>query len=130
MKGATKGKGGKNSKKETKPRKEFVQMSTKAGLNFPVPRIAKMLKTHKYAHRIGVGAAVYITAVLEYIIHEILEISIEVLKLKKRSRINPSHISDAIKQDQDLADFFQGILITAVPSKKKKRMDEMETQAV
>ena len=41
-----------------------VSKSSKAGLQFPVGRIARFLKQAKFAPRVGVGAAVYLTAVL------------------------------------------------------------------
>ena len=131
MKGGNSGKSGKNTKntgKSKATKRDFVSWTAKCGLNLPVPRIAGMLKTNKYAHRIGKGAAVYMTAVLEYIIHEILEIAVEVLKVKKKMRINPSHISAAIKQDEELNEFFSGILISTQNKQTRKKMDEMETQ--
>jgi histone H2A len=49
-----------------KPGKKAVSRSTKAGLQFPVGRIARFLKKGKYADRIGAGAPVYLAAVMEY----------------------------------------------------------------
>jgi hypothetical protein len=46
--------------------------SSKAGLQFPVGRIARFLKTGKYAERVGAGAPVYLAAVLEYLAAEVL----------------------------------------------------------
>jgi histone H2A len=43
----------------------------KAGLQFPVGRIARYLKKGRYAKRVGGGAAVYIAAVLEYLAAEL-----------------------------------------------------------
>lgn len=45
--------------------------SSKAGLQFPVGRIARFLKTGKYAERVGAGAPVYLAAVLEYLAAEV-----------------------------------------------------------
>ena len=47
--------------------KKAVSRSAKAGLQFPVGRVARFLKKGKYADRIGAGAPVYLAAVLEYI---------------------------------------------------------------
>ena len=44
-----------------------MSRSAKAGLQFPVGRVARFLKKGKYAERIGAGAPVYLAAVLEYI---------------------------------------------------------------
>ncbi|PHT49512.1 Histone H2AX [Capsicum baccatum] len=44
-----------------------VSRSAKAGLQFPVGRVARWLKNGKYAERVGAGAPVYLSAVLEYL---------------------------------------------------------------
>ncbi|GJM95531.1 hypothetical protein PR202_ga12276 [Eleusine coracana subsp. coracana] len=48
-----------------------VSRSSKAGLVFPVGRIGRFLKVGKYAQRIGAGAPVYLSAVLEYLAAEV-----------------------------------------------------------
>ena len=45
--------------------KKATSRSAKAGLQFPVGRVARYLKKGKYADRIGAGAPVYLAAVLE-----------------------------------------------------------------
>ena len=42
--------------------KKQVSRSSKAGLQFPVGRIARYLKKGKYATRIGAGAPVYLVS--------------------------------------------------------------------
>ncbi|CAI7040984.1 BEM_collapsed_G0002050.mRNA.1.CDS.1 [Saccharomyces cerevisiae] len=49
--------------------------SAKAGLTFPVGRVHRLLRRGNYAQRIGSGAPVYLTAVLEYLAAEILELA-------------------------------------------------------
>lgn len=61
-------KGGKGKGKATK---SVVSRSSKAGLQFPVGRIARFLKAGKYADRVGSGAPVYLAAVLEYLAAEV-----------------------------------------------------------
>lgn len=51
--------------------KKAVSRSSKAGLQFPVGRIARFLKAGKYAERVGGGAPVYLAAVLEYLAAEV-----------------------------------------------------------
>ncbi|CAK9882963.1 unnamed protein product [Sphagnum jensenii] len=50
--------------------KKAISRSTKAGLQFPVGRIARFLKAGKYSTRVGAGAPVYLAAVLEYLAAE------------------------------------------------------------
>ena len=64
-------KGGRGKGKATK----YVSRSSKAGLQFPVGRIARFLKAGKYADRVGSGAPVYLAAVLEYLAAEVHMIS-------------------------------------------------------
>lgn len=64
---STGGGGGRGKTKGSKP----VSRSSKAGLQFPVGRIARFLKAGKYAERVGAGAPVYLAAVLEYLAAEV-----------------------------------------------------------
>lgn len=64
-------------KKTTKKRKTGVQIekiisTNKAGLFFPIPRISKSLK--RFVSRMQPEAGVFLTAVLEYITAEVIEI--------------------------------------------------------
>lgn len=56
--------------------KKAVSRSAKAGLQFPVGRIARFLKSGKYAERVGAGAPVYLAAVLEYLAAEVSRVRI------------------------------------------------------
>lgn len=59
-----------------KPKSKSVSRSSKAGLQFPVGRIARFLKKGRYAERVGSGSPVYLSAVLEYLAAEVLVISL------------------------------------------------------
>ncbi|PRQ38220.1 putative transcription factor Hap3/NF-YB family [Rosa chinensis] len=48
-----------------------MSKSSKAGLQFPVGRIARFLKSGKYAEHVDAGAPVYLSAVLEYLATEL-----------------------------------------------------------
>ena len=54
-----------------KSTKKSMSKSAKAGLQFPVGRVARFLKKGKYATRVGAGAPVYLAAVLEYMAAEV-----------------------------------------------------------
>jgi histone H2A len=76
--------------------------SAKAGVQFPVGRLARYLKLGKYADRVGAGAPIYIAAVLEYLAAEVLELAGNAAKDNKKSRIIPRHIQLAVRNDEEL----------------------------
>ena len=69
-----------------KTAKKAVSRSAKAGLQFPVGRIARYLKAGKYASRVGAGAPVYLAAVLEYLAAEVLELAGNASRDNKKTR--------------------------------------------
>jgi len=102
---AGRGKGGSASGKKA------VSRSAKAGLSFPVGRIARYLKKGKYAERIGAGAPVYLAAVLEYLCAEVLELAGNAARDNKKTRIVPRHIQLAIRNDEELSKLLGGVTI-------------------
>ena len=76
--------------------------SNKAGIVFPIPRIKRYLKKGRYNKRIGQGAAVYLTAVLDYLAGEVLELAGNAARDNKKKTINPHHITLAILNDEEL----------------------------
>ena len=103
-----KGKGGRGKKKG-----KSTSRSAKAGLQFPVGRVARYLKKGGYSKRVGGGAPVYMAAVLEYLCAELLELSGNAAKDNKKTRINPRHIQLAIKNDEELNKFVGTATISA-----------------
>jgi len=95
------GKGGRGKGKSSASRP--VSRSNKAGLQFPVGRIARFMKNGRYAERVGAGAPVYLAAVLEYLAAEVLELAGNAAKDNKKTRIVPRHIQLAIRNDEELA---------------------------
>ncbi|XP_027929808.1 histone H2A.6-like [Vigna unguiculata] len=83
--------------------KKGMSKSTKAGLQFPVGRVARYLKTGKYAERIGTGAPVYLASVLEYLAAEVLELAGNAAIDNKKTRIMPRHIQLAVRNDEELS---------------------------
>ncbi|RNA05445.1 histone H2A [Brachionus plicatilis] len=63
--------------------------SSRAGLQFPVGRIHRLLRKGHYAERVGAGAPVYLAAVLEYLSAEILELAGNAARDNKKTRIIP-----------------------------------------
>ena len=88
-----------------------VSKSTKAGLLLPVSRINNTMKATSTIKRVGESAPVYATAVLEYIMTEIIDLAgRNTARAKpKRKRITPEDISIAIRTDPSLAKLCRGI---------------------
>ena len=98
------GKGGKSGKQ--------VSRSQRAGLQFPVGRLARYLKEGGYASRVGGAAPVYMAAVLEYLTAELIELSGNAAKDNKRRRITPRHIMLAMRGDDELSKLCSDVVIT------------------
>eukprot|EP00798_Chlamydomonas_sp_ICE-L_P024117 gene24117-biopygen18609 len=101
MAGKAGGRGGKKS----------VSRSSKAGLQFPVGRVARYLKKGKYAERVGAGAPVYLAAVLEYLCAEVLELAGNAARDNKKTRIVPRHVQLAIRNDEELSKLLGSVTI-------------------
>ena len=98
---------GKGSKVSTKPKSR----SSRAGLQFPVGRMHRLLRKGHYAERVGAGAPVYLAAVLEYLSAEILELAGNAARDNKKTRIIPRHLQLAIRNDEELNKLLSGVTI-------------------
>ncbi|ETO15142.1 histone H2A.1 [Reticulomyxa filosa] len=128
-----KGKRGKSGGKvEGKADSKTQTRSSRAGLQFPVGRLARYLREGHYAQRIGAAAPVYMAAVLEYVVAEVLELAGNAAKDNQKTRINPRHIQLAVRNDDELNVFFGKAIIaqggvlpnihpSLVPNDKKKK---------
>ena len=105
------GKGGKGGRGADG--KKSQTRSSKAGLQFPVGRIGRYLKRGKYATRVGAGAPVYLSAILEYLTAEILELAGNAARDNKKNRIIPRHIQLAVRNDEELNKLFGGVTIAS-----------------
>ena len=108
-KGGKGGKGGRGKNEGTKA----VSKSAKAGLQFPVGRIARFMKEGKFAERVGGGAPVYMAAVMEYLAAEVLELAGNAARDNKKTRIVPRHIQLAIRNDEELNKLLNSVTIAS-----------------
>jgi histone H2A len=90
-----------------------VSRSAKAGLQFPVGRVARYIRKAKVADRVGSGAPVYLAAVLEYLTAEILELAGNAARDNKKTRIIPRHIQLAVRNDEELNKLLGGVTIAS-----------------
>ncbi|KAI3449569.1 hypothetical protein Pfo_006234 [Paulownia fortunei] len=105
---ATKSIGGRGN-----PRSKAVSRSSKAGLQFPVGRVARFLKKGRYAERVGSGSPVYLSAVLEYLAAEVLELAGNAARDNKKNRIVPRHIQLAVRNDEELGKLLGSVTIAS-----------------
>ncbi|KAJ0174206.1 hypothetical protein K1T71_010352 [Dendrolimus kikuchii] len=113
-------------------RKKPKSLSNRSGLTFSVGRVHRILRHGHYAPRIGVGAAVYLTAALEYLTAEILELAANAASKHGRARISPRYILLAVKNDDELermlrdAIIAKGGVLPRIPLKllKKKTVND------
>ncbi|KAM6044642.1 histone H2AX [Theristicus caerulescens] len=94
-----------------KARAKAKSRSSRAGLQFPVGRVHRLLRRGHYAERVGAGAPVYLAAVLEYLTAEILELAGNAARDNKKTRIIPRHLQLAVRNDEELNKLLGGVTI-------------------
>lgn len=108
----------------TKSGKKSQSKSSKAGLTFPVARVNRRLIENKTTKRVGAGAPIYLTAVIEYFAAEILESAINQMRSdgKGRSRLTPTDVLQALRNDPALHKATNGLRVM-VADKQKNAAD-------
>ena len=97
--------------KGAKTKAKAKSRSVRAGLQFPVGRVHRLLRKGNYAERVGAGAPVYLAAVLEYLSAEVLELAGNAARDNKKTRIIPRHLQLAIRNDEELNKLLSGVTI-------------------
>ncbi|KAJ3352006.1 Histone H2AX [Entophlyctis luteolus] len=146
--------GGKGKSSSGKAKIGAKSRSSRAGLQFPVGRIHRLLRKGNYAQRVGAGAPVCkflahpilsavaqfdfvnsfpdLAAVLEYLGAEILELAGNAARDNKKTRIIPRHLQLAIRNDEELNKLLGnvtiaqgGVLPNIQPSLLPKKEEEI-----
>lgn len=87
------------------------QRSHKAGITFNVTRVEKLMSLEASAKRKSAGSGVYLAAVVEYLVAEILELAGNAAREFKKHRITPRHIKLAIANDEELSKLYSDTVI-------------------
>ena len=85
------------------PHKATVTMGKRTDLMFPVGKVQRLLRRDRSNVRIGRGAGIVLTAAMEYLTSEILELAGSLAEEAGQKRIRPRHIALALAQDEELS---------------------------
>jgi len=81
-----------------------ITQSSKAGLAFPVGRIGRYMRSKSgWKKRFSADGPVYMTAVMEFLCAEILEIAGFSCLSDKKKLIKPRHIELSVRKDKAFA---------------------------
>jgi len=97
----------------TKPATAKTSRSRKAGLVFPVSRMARHMRQGRYSNRLSGSAPVYLAAVLEYLAAEVMELAGNAARDNNRSRIVPRHLQLAIRSEEELNRLLHNVTLAA-----------------
>ena len=103
------GKGGK-VKEKAKSR------SSRAGLQFSVGRIHRLLRKGNYTERVGADAPVNLAAVMKYLGAEVL--ASNAVRDNKKTLIIPRHLQLAIRNDEELNKLLSVVTIAHLPTSR------------
>ena len=78
-----------------------------------------MLKENKIAERVSIQAAIYFTAVLEYITAEVLDSTIIAMRDKTSKTVTPHDVIKGISSDHELTQLFRETQIESYDPKMK-----------
>eukprot|EP00092_Neocalanus_flemingeri_P032085 GFUD01034873.1.p1 GENE.GFUD01034873.1~~GFUD01034873.1.p1 ORF type:complete len:310 (-),score=89.67 GFUD01034873.1:120-1049(-) len=91
-----------------KPRQSKTR---RAGLVMSVARVLARLKAGRYSRRVGVTGAVYLAAVLEYLVAEVLELAGNCASFFRKKRVFPRCIQLSLLHDKELNQLTRGVIV-------------------
>ena len=121
--------------KKRQTRSKPVTAATRAGTMFPPGRLNRMMRRLRLSERSSFSAGVYMAAVLEYVVAEVLELAGSQAHNRNRKTITPKDINLGIRGDDELnklmcnATIAEGSRVQHIeeqllPKKKGKKADE------
>ncbi|XP_043751498.1 histone H2A-Bbd type 1-like isoform X1 [Cervus elaphus] len=81
--------------------------STRAELQFPVSRVDRLLRERQGTQRLSSATPVFLTAVLEYLTANILDLAGKEAGASHRMRISPEHVQRALINNENLCHLFE-----------------------
>lgn len=99
--------------KKLKTTKKHTRAEKKAELIFPVGKIRRKMKDMGVSKRVSEDAPVFMSAILETLAFDILELAGYACRDGQKWRILPRHIQIAITKDEELSKWLGGTTIAA-----------------
>ena len=91
-------------------RSESRRLESKCGLVFPISRTKRVIRNYT-KNRLSTNAAIFLTAVLEYISAEISELSGNVTRMENRKKITIKDSKQATEEDEELDSLIRSLSI-------------------
>ena len=85
--------------------------SERADLTMPVGRIDSMLKSGNFASRVAKAAPVFIAAVLQYLVSELIDVAGSTAHEDHQKLITPRYLNLAIRNDEELSQLLHSATI-------------------
>lgn len=101
----------------TKEEDNYVAKNAKAGIIFPPNLVDKFLRKHHISSSQVNHVSIYIASVCEYITHEILDTTVEMMNQKKR--IDVYDLNLAVKKDNELSCLFTTLNVSFLVAESK-----------
>jgi histone H2A len=89
-----------------------IQRTIRASLAFNVARIENLMMLEASVRRKSSNAAIFLTAAIEYLTAEVLELAGNAAIDNKKIRITPRHIKLAIANDMELSKLYQDTILS------------------
>ena len=91
-------------------RRQRRTQSQRAGLTFPVCQFHQKL-WRRTLRRVQKVSSVYLSAVIEYLVKEVLDLSNEIAQYQEQNILQPRHINTALRYDQELNQLTKNVII-------------------